>query len=187
MPDFRISTPSQTCNKAYRNYRGYKKYLIKDFSNRCGYCDGSDTWHGGYKYYHIDHYQPKDQFPELKTTYSNLIYACPTCNLSKSNKWPGFLNPIYDDLNAHLNRDEEGVILGNTVEGKNVVKELNLHLERHAVIWKLTKLENIAIMLEDALQKNLSGAIKSQTERLQYELLRIFFYYQQMLKELNTE
>src|SRR5271154_2101665 len=88
MPDFRLSVPSQTCSKQYLNYRRYKKYLIVDFSNRCGYCDGHDKWYGGFKNFHIDHFAPKEKFPQLKTVYSNLIYSCPSCNIAKSDFWP---------------------------------------------------------------------------------------------------
>ena len=185
MPDFRIDTPRQTCNKTFRNYRSYKKYLIIDFYNRCGYCDGGDTWHGGHKHFHIDHFAPKDQFPGIKTAYSNLIYSCPSCNLSKSNKWPGFLNPITDDLNTHFERDDNGSIIGISDIAKSMIISLNLNLERHSVIWKLTMLEELIKKIGTGLNHNLEEKLIIKLEGLHYEMLKIFFEYQQRLKSLN--
>ena len=36
----------------------------------------------------IDHFRPRDQFPELQFDWLNLIYACYRCNQQKGGKWP---------------------------------------------------------------------------------------------------
>lgn len=199
MPDFRTKSPSRTCSKSYANYRSYKKYLIKDFSNRCGYCDGSDTWHGGYKAFHIDHFAPKDKFPQLEKTYSNLIYSCPACNNSKSNKWPsndpnqnvvsnrGFLNPSIDDLNGHFERDDFGKIIGKTDIAKDMIASLNLNIDRHSVIWMLTKLEELIDKYQKIIEQGFNNPkLRATFEETHYVLLKIFFEYQLKLKGLNV-
>lgn len=65
-----------------------KRRLAEDFNHRCAYCDDIDRFNGEYRAYHVEHFAPKDKFPKLKHDYSNLLYACPYCNGSKSNKWP---------------------------------------------------------------------------------------------------
>jgi len=36
----------------------------------------------------VDHYRPKDSFPELTTSYTNLFYCCNACNSRKGAYWP---------------------------------------------------------------------------------------------------
>ena len=72
--DFRIT---RTCTKCYSDYRSYKNALREDFKHRCAYCNLLDTQIT--TPFEIDHYIPERAFtavwPELKTTYSNLIYV----------------------------------------------------------------------------------------------------------------
>ena len=39
--EFRNFKITRTCNKEYKRYKSYKKFLKKDFHNRCAYCN---TW-----------------------------------------------------------------------------------------------------------------------------------------------
>lgn len=198
MLPFRITQPVRKYSKRkLKNYRSYKKYLTIDFSNRCGYCDGSDTWHGGHRNYHIDHFAPKDKFPDLENEYTNLIYACPSCNSSKSNKWPsgnskinilngiGFLDPCSDDFNVHFSRDNDGNIIGNTPIAQDMFKNLNLGLERHAVLWKLTCLENLIFEYEEQIIKSLLSKEKEKLINIHYRLLKIFYEYHARLRKIN--
>src|SRR6266496_4026996 len=188
MHSFREKTPSRTCTETYLRYRSYKKYLVIDFFNRCGYCNGSDTCYGGYKSFHIDHFAPSDQFPQRETAYTNLIYSCPFCNNAKSNKWPsndpdinivgttGFLNPVTDDLNVNFERDDMGNIVGLTDIARDMIVNLNLNLERHSVIWMLSKLEFLIQNYEDALNKRgLTTRVKRKLSDIHYNLLQVFF------------
>ena len=199
MIEFRFSIPKRTyAKKELKSYRSYKKYLLSDFSNRCGYCDGSDTWQGGFKSYHIDHFAPKDKFPLLENTYTNLIYACPSCNSSKSNKWPsndstinivndkGYLNPIDDDLNLHFHRNEEGEIFGLTPIGIDMAGSLKLALERHSIIWKLTKLERL---INEFKKEIITSDLKEKENlvNIHYRLLKIFYEYYNRLRNINKQ
>lgn len=198
MRNFRENTPTRTCTKTYQNYRSYKKFLVSDFNTRCGYCDSSDTWYGGFRHFQIDHFAPKDKFPIFQADYKNLIYACPSCNGAKSNKWPstdatqnrvgdeGFLNPVNDNLNDHFERDDFGNILPKTTIAFNMCISLKLCLERHGVLWMLSKLEKLIGQYELLLlNSTVNMKFKPQVEQTHYLLLKIFFEYQQKLKSLN--
>ena len=198
MPEFRLFTPTRSCDTIYATHSKYKKYLVIDFSNRCGYCDGHDRWYGGYKVFHIDHFAPKDKFPELKAVYANLIYACPSCNGAKANKWPsdnstvnivsdkGFLNPITDDFNIHFSRDNFSNIIGLSNIAKDMIISLNLSLERHSVLWMLTRFSNIISEYKTALVDiNIDLEKRKTLEEAHYLLLKAFNQYLEKLKLLN--
>ena len=51
------------------------------FSELCGYCEEETSGE-------IDHFRPVSKCPTLVYEWSNWIFACPTCNREKSNKWP---------------------------------------------------------------------------------------------------
>ena len=48
--------------------QSYKKYLIDDFNQRCGYCDAQDYLMGGWRNFHIDHFKPQNNkdYPEFE-------------------------------------------------------------------------------------------------------------------------
>lgn len=126
-----------------------KKYLVEDFEHRCGYCDDHDRFIGGDKNYHVEHFAPKERFPQLKTIYDNLLYSCPFCNIAKSNKWPGktekenivgnegFIDPCNPDYKNHLFREKSGKIAHKTLLGEYIYNELNFFLCRHELLYQL--------------------------------------------------
>ena len=89
--DFKSHTIKRSNPPHYDDYHNYKPYLIKDFSNRCAYCNLNDV--SITTPFEIDHFIPKDAFksvrPDFETDYNNLIYACKKCNIAKSNKYEG--------------------------------------------------------------------------------------------------
>jgi hypothetical protein len=186
---FRENAPIRTCTKTYKNYRTYKRHLILDFKDRCGYCDSSHTWYGGYRSFHVDHFAPKDKFAHLETIYSNLVYTCPFCNIAKSNKWPsidatqnlvneeGFLDPCNVDFNVHFCRNSDGYINGITNIGKYIVRTLYLNLERHAVTWQLSRLQNLIVKYKMLLERELDNEKRKKAEIAHYALLKIFYDY----------
>lgn len=108
------------------------------------------------KIYHIDHFAPKSKFPHLENTYENLIYSCPFCNLTKSDDWPseseevsilnniGYINPILEEYNTYFYRDSRGNIFCEDKEtGHYMYNKLKFYLERHRVLWNLTKLMQV--------------------------------------------
>ncbi len=199
MHKFRLIDPKRTCVKTYKRYRSFKRFLIVDFNESCGYCNSSHTWHGGYKHYHIDHFAPKSLFPDLETEYDNLVYSCPLCNLAKSDKWisdnpnknivngEGFLDPCKEDFNEHFNRDKKGFITGVSAEAKYMVKEMNLNLEIHSVTWELSRLERLIDDYSEKLNNNqIKDDKREDAKKVHYKLLVLFYDYLNRIKELKN-
>ncbi|SRR5258706_1665327 len=199
MPNFRTHAPKRTCKKTYVNYRTYKRWLVVDFNNRCGYCNASDEWLGGFRLFHIDHFVPETKFPALRNDYSNLIYACPSCNGSKSDSWPsddptinivsnkGFLHPVAVDFNLHFKRDELGNIISITDIAEDMMSSLNLGLPRHSALWMLCKLKTSIEEYESALASPSLRAIdRREIEAAQLLLFKIQKSYWDRLKVINS-
>ncbi len=70
------------------HWRKFHAELEAAFCGLCGYCEIEVRCQ-------IDHFRPKSRFPERVYQWSNLVYACATCNIFKSEKWPrtGYVDP----------------------------------------------------------------------------------------------
>lgn len=86
-------------NRPTPRWRPFSGDLRGVFSELCGYCEEETAGE-------VDHFRPVSQEPELVYEWSNWIFACPTCNREKSNKWPpdGYIDPCADD---ELERPEQ--------------------------------------------------------------------------------
>ena len=156
-----------------------KKYLSKDFNNRCAYCDDLDNIYAGQESYAVEHFAPKEKFPHLKFVYDNLLYACPFCNRAKSDDWPsddpnknivgecGYVSPCSIEYSYHLDRDEKtGEIYSKTKLGEYMYNHLKLYLKRHAIIYMLDKLYKTIEELKESIitdkSKGVDVTIKEQ-------------------------
>ena len=140
---FRTVTPIRTYEQLENDYRKYKKYLAKDFHNRCGYTNCSDHWFGGQRTFHIDHLKPHSIYPELKNEYSNLVYCCSYVNIAKSNDDNNnYLDPCTHDYNTHFERDRYGAIHAKTPQAEYMIKRMHLNLQRYAIAWSLDQIES---------------------------------------------
>ncbi len=82
------------------------KQALKDmFHNKCGFCECLR------EYPQIEHFSPKDSYPQLCFEWENLISACEVCNGAgfKGTKFPLaadgtplLINPCIDDPDEHL-------------------------------------------------------------------------------------
>ena len=121
----RTQTPPQ-----YSDYRRYKPYLKKEFSNKCVYCRKSDTFEdvGGF---HVEHYRPKNQFKHLETDYANLYYSCAACNRYKGTYWSDasenrVVNPC-DHIMSHHLKFERNEVTPLSEPGKTSLNILRLN------------------------------------------------------------
>lgn len=171
--NFRIDTPKRTCVKTYANYRNFKPYLRTDFKLKCGYTDCSDFWFGGSKTFHIDHFKPKSKFPELETSYSNLVYCCSYVNILKSDDENEYLDPCNVNYNEHFERDNDGNIFAKKESARAVYmyKTLKMFLKRYQIIWMLDKLIEKIDLLGDVIEKNpnISDDIRNEYVNLNLE------------------
>ena len=184
MGNVQKTKPIRTCKKIYTDYKRFKKYLRKDFNNRCGYCDDLDYYAGGVDVYHIDHFKPKDEthFPILINKYSNLVYSCPYCNRAKSNKWElrGFIDPCSRQYDNHLLRNLTGKINSITTQGKYIFINLKLFLLRHELLWSLDKLKT--------QKEKLLGKIDlNSVNKLEMEVLVQFVKVQTVIDEFTDK
>ncbi|WP_139093490.1 HNH endonuclease [Delftia sp. JD2] len=179
---FRELSPQRRCTKTYSTYGSYKQYLASDFNNRCGYTDSHHMWFGGLTTFHIDHFKPHKKFPQLKTTYSNLVYACSYVNILKSDDDPNnYLDPCTTDYNQHFYRDAYGTIYPNEQSREAIYmhKKLKLGLARYRVIWVLEKSDKLLKELEE-LESTLEKESELEFYKLYFKLtkeFRAYFHY----------
>ena len=73
-------------NPRYRTNKSYKPVLRDEFNRQCIYCRQPEFFNlAGFG---VEHYKPKEKFPELEWEYDNLFYACNCCNSRKGESWP---------------------------------------------------------------------------------------------------
>lgn len=185
---FRDHSIQRTCKKQYKDYHSYKKYLQKDFSNRCCYCNLCEKTIGVISF-QIDHFIPRKHFQgvrdELDTTYENLMLACPKCNWAKADQYDGdltlpqienrlFYNPELTNYNQIFYRDELGCIVSDDPKGKEVIKRLKLYHTIHSYAWLLERLTNVIDLLELKMQ-NETDEKKRKMEKDRDQLLREYY------------
>lgn len=83
-------------------YSDWKPALSVEGYHQCVYCFVSETYFGGIRNFHVEHYRPKTKFIPLTNVYSNLFYVCSICNSFKSDDWPNepdtdYTKPFYPD------------------------------------------------------------------------------------------
>ena len=69
--------------RGYKDYGSYRDWLRDEFTFHCVYCLHREQWYGRSGTFHIEHFVPVNVEPEGKCEYSNLVYACATCNEAK--------------------------------------------------------------------------------------------------------
>jgi uncharacterized protein (TIGR02646 family) len=117
-----------------------KTTLKAMFHNKCGFCERKRD------YPHIEHFQPKDTYPDLCFDWKNLISACEVCNGAawKGIKFPLdingkhlLINPCTDNPSEHIDficeKDESSesgfiaILRGKTDKGTTTIKEIGLN------------------------------------------------------------
>ena len=85
------------------------------------------------------YFVPKSIDGDRVNDYYNLVLACPKCNLAKSDKWPtedaqrpnngtvGFVDPATEEFDEHLERNDQGYVVGKTLVGKNMCRMLHVY------------------------------------------------------------
>ncbi|HBP6867981.1 TPA: HNH endonuclease [Legionella pneumophila] len=139
------------------NYNKHKPALRIEFNHQCPYCHTREPEIGGSRIFHIDHYKPKSQFPELISDYNNLIYSCPDCNRYKGNYWPKLIDRMMNREIIYLRPPEQ----------------IYRHLDVTDHIWKAKT--NKGGWNIDKLQLNSKRNIKRREQRsnLQKTILRL--------------
>lgn len=170
--------------KGLKHYSEAKTLLEQDFYFLCGYCgkDGKLM----HERFHIDHFVPKSLDKERVHDYYNLVLACPKCNLAKSDKWPtknfkipndgmvGFVDPATEDFDKHLERNDEGYVVGKTSVGKDMCRMLHLDIRRTDIYWKIGQLRAIQKELE---QMYMEGRLPDNEKNFYIEINMLMRQY----------
>jgi len=183
MINFRVKQPKRTYKGSYSNYRDYKPYLSEDFNSRCGYTDCVDSWFGGKRSFHIDHFLPKKKYIDLVANYTNLVYACSYVNILKSDDEGNYLDPCNEDYNKHFYRDGCGHIYPNPNSYKAIYmhSRLKLYLVRYSTIWMLEQIE-IKITKLTEIKRSIKNESKcNEINALVADLSGCFFEYKSYL------
>lgn len=179
---FRNFQPVRTFTGTYTNYRSYKKYLRSDFKGRCGYTDCPDTWFGGPKCFHIDHFKPKSKFKHLENDYNNLVYSCSYVNILKTDDINHMIDPCSSDFDDAFYRDKHGYICSDpqNTDALKMHRKLKLGLERYRIVWTLEMLKETLLNLNTVIRSsnmNMSDQETRETLRLLSDLTDEFFKY----------
>ena len=188
---FREHTPSRTYTKHHNDYHAYKPALENDFKCRCAYCNLSSRLIT--TPFEIDHYVPKTEFkdswPELETTYDNLILACKKCNRAKSDQFAGdiskkqivnelFYDPVLTDYNEIFYRNELGEICSADAKGRSMISKLRLYRPIHNSAWVCERLIDTINKL-GAVIKSLDSSSEryKKLKEARYELMEYYIEF----------
>lgn len=162
MADFRKITPCRRTNVAEQTkHTKYKDDLRIDFHQRCGYCGDHDFFRD--TFYEVDHFVPKSLDKTRELDYSNLVYACRSCNNAKRAKWPtkdpnkandglkGWIDPCDGTYASQFERLADGSIKAITQLGFWMWSELSLGRPNHRLKWQLEQLR-LELLRTDALE-----------------------------------
>lgn len=190
MSIFREHTPKRRpINSVVAKYGDHRSDLRIDYKNRCGYCNDIESYR--ITWFEIDHFVPKEYLKTLtETDYSNLVYACRSCNNAKRAKWPtkdekihnqndtGFIDPCDDTYNNQFTRLNDGRILPETNLGNWIYNSLKFYKPQHEIIWN--------IELLDALIDEINAVLEhSPNDNLKKRLTQCLLEYRKYVKELG--
>lgn len=113
--------------RGYSDYRGYKPWLRDEFDFRCIYCLTRERWERHPKAaFSVEHLTPKSIAPQSSTDYSNLAYACTTCN-SLRQATPLPLDMRKESIGQHLRLDGDGRYVAKSAVGEALIDLLTLN------------------------------------------------------------
>lgn len=129
------------------------------YSGRCAYC-GVELIEGDGA---IDLHQPLRHGGAESD--ENAVYCCQRCNLYKGNYWHEvdpprirLLHPLRDALDAHLHEREEGVLVGDTPEGRFYIERLRLNRPSLVDLRRVRRLVARARALDEELRLRIEAA-----------------------------
>ncbi|MGV3459948.1 MAG: HNH endonuclease [Flavobacterium sp.] len=191
MIPFRNETPKRRDIKTtVAKYSDHRADLKKDYKCRCGYCGDTDVWRT--VWFEIDHFVPQKYLKTIKDTdYSNLVYACRSCNNAKRANWPtgeelvhhrndeGFIDPCDDEYDKQFERHDNGKLTHRTPLGKWMYYKLKLYKPQHEVIWQIEALDELIDDCEKLLETVDNQVIRDR-------VLGLYKEYRKYTKQLGA-
>lgn len=110
--------------EGYLEHESFRPWLRDEFSFRCVYCLVREQWWRVRSTFDIDHFKSVAVNPAEATRYSNLLYACTSCNSAKADQ------VVPDPLKTLVSEDvwvtEDGAIHARTDEARMLIDKLGL-------------------------------------------------------------
>jgi hypothetical protein len=128
----------------YKHWGDYRDWLRDEFDFRCVFCLRREVWDERRAVFEVEHLVPRKRAPHLALEYTNLVYACGSCNSAKS------ANPAPDPCTHAYGKlvvvDASGKIRPRNAEGKRLIRAARLDDEK-TTRWRAMKigiLRNVA-------------------------------------------
>ena len=119
----------------YADYTNYKHWLRDEFHFRCVYCLERERWYpSGHAAFGVEHALPRS-IPDNAARICDceiLLYACSIRNSAKQDRL--VLNPCQVSFIKHLGIGDDGLIVGHTTEGWQLVDLLGLNKPKRQAI-----------------------------------------------------
>lgn len=142
------------------NWKNHKQELEEDFFGICGYC--GKHFKATLCNSEIEHFIPKKKYPAFENKYENLVLSCRVCNNKKREDWPsndpsknisddnksGYIDPASDEFDEHLERCDDGSIIGKTDVGKYMAKRMGFDYRPISECYKIKELYESIEMLK---------------------------------------
>ena len=119
----------------YESYESYRPWLRDEFSFRCVYCLRRESWGPVRGNWDIDHFEPQSVAQSRTLDYENLLYACHTCNINKSDD--AAPDPSRVGFGTLVRVDAEGVITPLQEDGVILIRALRLDNEDYTAFRRL--------------------------------------------------
>ena len=129
----------------YSSYPSYRPWLRDEFSFRCVYCLIREEWGRLTGEFDLDHFQPQSNRPDLATAYENLVYACHSCNLRKSDT--DVFDPESSLVKGCVKVYPTGRISGLTPGSRAIIAKLGLDSPKFRK-WRLIWIRNVELAKE---------------------------------------
>jgi hypothetical protein len=110
----------------YKDYQSYRDWLRDEFMFRCVYCLHREQWYDRGSTFNIDHFFPVAIDPLGGVVYTNLLYACATCNNAKRDLI-GIPDPCSVSFADCVTIKDTGEVKALNLAGEVLVKKLRLN------------------------------------------------------------
>ena len=124
--------------KVTGGYGAFKPFVREDFEQCCAYCYLHEFHARGKNNFELDHFQPKEKFPERRNDFYNIYYSCHVCNSihGKWSHWPtdqqiaegvGFVDFCKDDFKDHYEILPDGKLKPLTKSAEYTIDTIRLN------------------------------------------------------------
>jgi HNH endonuclease len=110
----------------YNDYESYRDWVRDEFMFRCVYCRHREQWYDRGTTLNIEHFVPVVVDSSGKLEYTNLLYACATCNNAKRGAF-GIPDPCSIAFADCVSVTEDGRLAELNKAGESLVRKLRLN------------------------------------------------------------